>query len=405
MLRPSRFDPPGSDTTSSVGDPARFDRDAADPACPVSFIGLIFRNVSSRKLRAALTALAVAIGVMAVLALGVLTSSLTETATEILKVGNADFSVAQKNQDILSSTISAQDLAKMGQVPGVGHIVGALIQTDRYDAGHPGVIEVGLDPAAQGPFGVVILSGRSYAADSPDEIMLGYSLAQSIDKQVGDSLVMGGKTRHVVGIYRTNVSFGNSTMMFPLATLQAENQLTGQYTLGFVKVAPGADVKAVAKAIDRQFVQYTAITSAQDYGRADRTLVLIRVANTGGTILAAVIAVTGVLNTTLMSFFERMREFGVLRAIGWTRRRVIGLVLGEATVLGFIGLLLGLILGWLAINALQHVSEIQGYFDPSYDTAVFVRAMSFAFVVVLIGAIYPALRAASISPQAAMRRE
>ncbi len=74
----------------------------------------------------------------------------------------------------------------------------------------------------------------------------------------------------------------------------------------------------MAKAIDRRFVQYTAIQSASDYGRADRTLVLIEVANTGGTILAAVIAITGVLNTTLLSFFERTREFGVLRSVGWT---------------------------------------------------------------------------------------
>ena len=146
---------------------------------------------------------------------------------------------------------------------------------------------------------------------------------------------MGGQaTRHVVGIYRTNVSFGNSTMMFPLTTLQSENQLPGQVTLGFVKVAPGANKDAVAKAIDRRFVQYTAIQSATDYGRADRTLVLIGVANTGGTILAAVIAITGVLNTTLLSFFERTREFGVLRSVGWSRLRVLALVLGEAVVVG-----------------------------------------------------------------------
>ena len=73
--------------------------------------------------------------------------------------------------------------------------------------------------------------------------MLGYVLAQSIHKTVGDTLRMGGNTRHVVGIYRTNVSFGNSTMMFPLTTLQSENQLTGQVTLGFVKVAPGAETR------------------------------------------------------------------------------------------------------------------------------------------------------------------
>ncbi len=371
----------------------------------MTFAGLILQNVSARKLRAALTAVAVAIAVMAVMTLGILTSSLKTTATEILKVGNADFSVAQKNQDILSSSITTQDLAAMRKVPGVGSMVGALIQTDRYDAGHPGVIEVGLDPSAQKQFGVVVLEGQSYAPTSPDQIMLGYVLAQSIHKTVGDTLQMGGKTRHVVGIYRTNVSFGNSTMMFPLATLQSENQLTGQVTLGFVKVAPGANKDTVAKEIDRRFVQYTAIQSASDYGRADRTLVLIGVANTGGTILAAVIAITGVLNTTLLSFFERTREFGVLRSVGWSRLRVLGLVLGEAVTMGFVGLWLGLLLGWVMVNVLQHVSEIQGYFQPTYDVDTFVRALSFAFAVVLIGALYPALRAATLAPLDALRRE
>ena len=219
---------------------------------------------------------------------------------------------------------------------------------------------------------MVVLEGQSYTPTSPDQIMLGYVLAQSIHKKVGDTLQIGGPsghpiTRHVVGIYRTNVSFGNSTMMFPLTTLQTENQLTGQVTLGFVKVAPGANKDAVAKEIDRRFVQYTAIESASDYGRADRTLVLIGVANTGGTILAAVIAITGVLNTTLLSFFERTREFGVLRSVGWSRVRVLGLVLGEAVVMGFAGLMLGLVLGWVMVNFLQHVRQIEGYFQPTYD--------------------------------------
>jgi putative ABC transport system permease protein len=371
----------------------------------VTFLGLIGQNVWSRKLRSLFTALAVAIGVGAVVALGVLTTSLKTTATSVLKVGDADFTIAQKSGDLLSSSISDADLEKMRQVPGVAQVVGALIQTDRYDSGHPGVIEVGLAPDAQGPFGVVILEGRSYSADSPNEIMLGAVLAQELHKTVGDSLDIGGKTRQVVGVYRTNVSFGNSTMMLPLVELQAENQLTGQVTLGFAKVSPGADPVAVAEELNSQFIQYTSIRSAQDYGRADRTLVLIGVANTGGTILAGIIAISGVLNTTLLSFFERTREFGVLRSIGWTRRRILALVIGEATLLGLGGLLLGLFLGWVAVNVLQRLESIRGYFDPTYDAEVFTRALVFAFVVVLIGAVYPALRAAFLSPVEALRDE
>ncbi|MGZ4707420.1 MAG: ABC transporter permease [Acidimicrobiales bacterium] len=371
----------------------------------MSFLTLVVVNVWSRRLRSLFTAMAVAIGVAAVMALGVLTTSLKQTATSILQVGEADFTIAQKNNDILSSTISEDDLEQMRQLPGIERVVGALIQTERYDNDHPGVIVVGLAPDAQDPFGVVILEGRSYTPDSQDEVMLGAVLAQEIHKSVGDSLDIAGKTRQVVGIYRTDVSFGNSTMMFPLAELQAEYQLTGQVTLGFAKVVPGADAAAVADAFNSRFIQYTAIRSASDYGRADQTLVLIGVANTGGTILAGVIAISGVLNTTLLSFFERTREFGVLRSIGWTRRRILALVIGEASVVGLVGLFIGLVFGWFAVNVLQKLESIRGYFEPNYDAAVFTRALVFAFVVVLIGAVYPAMRAAFLSPVEALRSE
>lgn len=375
----------------------------------MSFVRLILYNVASRRFRAAVTAFAVAIGVMAVFALGVLTSSLEHSATEILQVGNADITVAQKHTDnILNSSISQDAIKQMGQVPGVRRAIGALIQIDKYDASHPAVIEVGLAPDAQAPFGVKILQGNSYAVNSPDQVMLGYVLAQSLHKKVGDTLLIGKKNRTITGLYSTNISFGNSTMMFPLTTLQGENQLGGQVTLGFVQVTDNsskAKVDAVAKRLDKQFVQLTTIQSASDYGRADHTLVLIKAANTGGTILAAVIAITGVLNTTLLSFFERIREFGVLRSVGWSRGRVVALVMGETVVVSLTGAALGLLLGWAAVNILQQLHELRGYFQPTYDLAVFTRALSFAIVVAVLGALYPAVRAARLSPLAALRRE
>ena len=133
----------------------------------MSFLSLVVVNVWSRRLRSLFTALAVAIGVAAVMALGVLTASLKQTATSILQVGDADFTIAQKSDDILSSTISDADLEQMRQVPGIDRVVGALIQTERYDADHPGVIVVGLDPDAQGPFGVVILKVAATPPTAP----------------------------------------------------------------------------------------------------------------------------------------------------------------------------------------------------------------------------------------------
>lgn len=371
----------------------------------MTFFGLILYNVNAHKLRALLTAAAVAIGVMAVLALGVLTTSLRTSATQILEIGKADFTIIQKGTDPLSSAIQTRDLDEMAKAHGVQSVVGALLETDKYDDSHPAVIEVGLDPEAQAPFGVILLDGRSYSAHSPNEVMLGVALSQSIHKKVGDTLKMGGKVRHVVGIYRTGISFGDSTMMFPLSTLQAENQVPGYVTLGFAKVTRGTSVASVKNAFKKQFIQYAPIASLSDFGRNDNTLKLIDAANTGGTILAAVIAISGVLNTTLLSFFERMREFGVLRSIGWSRPRIVTLVLGEAAVVGVVGAAIGLVLGWVAVNILQNLEALRGYFVPTWEVAVFARSLYFALGVAILGALYPAVRAAFISPLEALRRE
>ncbi|HET8929435.1 MAG TPA: ABC transporter permease [Acidimicrobiales bacterium] len=371
----------------------------------MTFLGLIFHNVVAHKLRALLTAAAVAIGVMAVLALGVLTTSLRSSATEILQVGKADFTIVQKGANPLDSVIAQNDLTAMGKVQGIDGLIGALIETDKYDSSHPAVIEVGLDQSAQKPFGVIILKGRSYAKDSPNEVMLGFALAQSIHKTVGDTLQIGDKTRKVVGLYRTGISFGDSTMMFPLSTLQGENQVPGYVTLGFAKVDPGVAVTTVKRRVAKKYVQYAPIASLSDFGRSNNTLTLVDAANTGGTILAAVIAISGVLNTTLLSFFERIREFGVLRSIGWARPRIVLLVLGEALLVGVVGAAFGLVLGWAAVNVLQNLGSLRGYFKPRWPAGIFARSLYFAVGVALIGALYPAVRAAFISPLAAMRRE
>jgi len=379
----------------------------------MTFVGLIARNIRSRPLRAALTASAVAIGVMAVVALGVLTASLKETATQILDVGNADFTISQKNaSDLINGTISQEDIDAIGQVPGVRRAVGALISTDAYDADNPLLIEVGLAPEDQGPFGVNIVDGVSYAGDSETQVMLGYVLAKQIGKKVGDEITVDDHTYTVTGLYRTNISFGNSTMMFPLAYLQGLNRLSGQVTLGFVQVDPtssptakAALVKQVRAAIDDQFRQLTTIESAEDFGRADRNLTLIDAANTGGSLLAGLIAITGVLNTSLLSFFERIREFGIYRSIGWSRLRVIALVIGEAVVVSVVGAAIGVALGVGAINILENLKQLRGIFKPLYDAGIFWRSLTFGLSVAFLGALYPALRAALVAPITAVRRE
>jgi hypothetical protein len=116
----------------------------------VTFLGLIVHNLRTRPLRSSLTAAAVAVGITTVLALGVLTYSLRETAVAIVRTGKADFTVAQEGvSDVLYSAIDEGELAKLRATPGVESVVGVLIGFTDYDAEHPLLIQLGLDPDSQ----------------------------------------------------------------------------------------------------------------------------------------------------------------------------------------------------------------------------------------------------------------
>ncbi|MFN8037266.1 MAG: ABC transporter permease [Acidimicrobiia bacterium] len=370
------------------------------------FVALIVHNVRTRTFRAAITAAAVAIGITAVVTLGVLTYSLRETAVSILRTGKADFSVAQKGvSDVLYSAIDEADVARIRAMPGVESAIGALVATARIDADHPFFIEIGLPREQLSEFGVKVVAGRAFDPTAADEMMLGYRAARDFGVHVGDTFKIEERRFKVVGLYSTGVVFGDLGGMFSLPTLQEWHRKPGVVTLAFVRAKPGTKVPALRKRIEADHPQLATVRSETEYGRVDRNLILISAANVGGSLLALFIGATGVMNTSLLSFYERIREFGVLRAIGWSRRRVLALVLGEAFLVAFVGAVVGIGIGFLAVRALTRVPDLVGVFKPAYNSWIFTRALLFASGMALLGALYPAYKAARLVPLEALRRE
>jgi putative ABC transport system permease protein len=377
----------------------------------VTFLGLVMHNVLRRRMRAVVTALAVAIGVTAVLALGVLTSSLRQTAVSILRTGNADFSVSQKGaSDILYSALSQQDIDALRTTRGVESATGVFVATAKINAKHPFFIEIGIRPADQPEFGVTVLEGRSYNASASSahgagEMMLGWRAAKDFGVHVGDTFAVEERRFRVVGLFSTANVFGDGAGMFPLTDLQAWHRVPGVYTLAFVRSQPKVSIPDLRKRIEAANPRLATARTESDYGRVDRNLVLITAANVGGSILALFIGATGVMNTSLLSFYERLREFGLLRAVGWKRRRVFRLVLSEALIVSLFGAGAGIGIGLAAVQGLTHVHALVGVFHPIYAAWIFGRALLFAFGMAIVGALYPAVRAARLTPLSALQHE
>ena len=372
----------------------------------MTYPGLILRNLWSKKARSIGMAFAVAIAVMTVVALAVTSSGLEQSAAAIISVGKADFTVTQKGtSDLLSSTIDEQELARIRQTPGVASVVGVLVETERINSDNPVFIEIGINPEDQAAFGVNVIAGHPYTATASDQVMLGWRAAANLGLHVGDRFTGNGTTNTVVGIYSTGNTFGDAGAMFPLPAIQGYNRVPGIVTLAFAKVTPGASPATVAARVDHDLPELTTIRTAEQFGRADRTLVYLQAAVNGSTVLAILIGAVIVGNTMLLSLFERTREFGLMRAVGWTRRRTVALLLSESLVLAVLGAMLGVLLSFAVSAVLANLPALKGVLHPNFTQGAFWRALITAMVMTLLGSLYPVTRAAFLSPLKALSYE
>lgn len=372
----------------------------------MTFFDLMLRNLWSKKARSIGVASAVAFAVMAVVTLAVTSSGLEQSAAAVISVGKADFTVAQKGvSDILSSAIEQDQLTRIRRTPGVASVVGVLVEIQHLNAENPVFIEIGINPADLATFGVSVVDGHPYEATAEHQVMLGWRAAANLGLHVGDRLKANGTWNTVTGIYSTGNAFGDAGAMFPLPAIQGYNRVPGIVTLAFVKVLPGASVAAVTRRIAYAQPELTTIRSAAQFGRADRNLVYLQAAVNGCTVLAILIGAVIVGNAMLLSLFERTRELGLLRAVGWTRRRTVALLLGESLLLAVVGAGLGVALSFLIVIGLTHLPDLKGILQPNFTQGAFWRALYTALVMTLIGALYPTIRAAVLSPLKALSYE
>lgn len=126
--------------------------------------------------------------------------------------------------------------------------------------------------------------------------------------------------------------------------------------------------------------------------------------------IALIVAGLGIINTLLMSILERTREIGIMKAIGGSEGQIKGVFFGEAAVIGLVGAVGGIILGWLVTLAAGAIinMKIQEMGEAPVDLFYFpwwliLGSIGFAIGLSLIAGLYPAARAARIDPVEALR--
>lgn len=279
--------------------------------------------------------------------------------------------------------------------------------------------------------GITSMSGYieqgTYLAGHPKGIVLGVKLASRLDVRLGEKVVvmaqaadgsMGAEAFRIVGIHRTgSESFDGQIIWIPLAAAQEllarpgqanhvvarlHDLATAEAVRGDVQKVLPPGLRALAwKDIDHEIV------GVQAFQDAILRIVLL---------VVFIIVALGILNTQLMSLFERVREFGVLMAIGARPRWVLRLILMESVILGLCGAAFGVALGAALIAHFGRVGlhlavgDAFSYFLP-FPSVIYMRpswaqhAEACVAVVLtsLLAAVPPALRARRLKPAEALR--
>jgi putative ABC transport system permease protein len=387
------------------------------------------RGLLARKVRLALTALSVLLGVSFVAGTYVLTDTLdrsfqtffreTVEGIDVVVRPRAPFGGEGKRDRIPAATVDT-----VRAVPGVGSAHGFLedyaqfVGRDGDSIQNGGAPTIGItwaqSPRATRPLHLV--AGRAPRADG--EVAMDVGTAREHGFEVGDEvdvLLNGPKERFKIsGLFR----FGNRNQplavtfaAFDLATAQRVFDAPGLIDAVNVVAAPGVNPTELAQRIRERVGRTFEVNLARDYA-SDRSsqfsdfFALLTQLLLGFAAIGLVVGAFIIFNTFAILVAQRTREFGLLRAMGAGGRQVIVAVIVEAAIVGLVASALGLALGiGLAALLLALVGSL-GFHVPEGALVVESRtvfaALGVGVLVTVASSLVPALRAARISPMAAI---
>ena len=369
----------------------------------MSFLKFILKNPFRRKNSAILAIVGIAIGIIVIVALGGITDGLVNTFEDTIHAGGADFSISGKetgDSAYGTNTIDANWTDRIANVSGVDEAYPIYVVLTSVGDDFMNTL-IGIDPEGTALADVSIKEGR-LMKDNASEAILGEIYADDNNYSVGDNIKINGEDFEIVGIYKTgdqNMAGGVFTSISKVGELMDDEDSISNI---YVKVKKGEDPQTVADRIDAKYGDnITTVTSVMEMTQMADMLNMLQASTWAISLLAIVVGGLGIINTMLMSVFERTREIGVLKAVGWSNKKILTMIVGESLVITIVSAIIGSIIGYLACVLLGPQMGISPLFTPK----IFIQAFAIAIVVGIIGGIYPAVKAMKLPPTEALRYE
>jgi putative ABC transport system permease protein len=399
-------------------------------------IRVTLRSLATRKLRAALTALAIVLGVAMAAGTYIFTDTIAKAFGGIIASSYTNTSAvisgtAQTRSGAADTTgVPAGLLADIRALPEVEAAAGGFLELDqprpvtltgtdgkRLTGGPDSSLGLGVDPA-DSRFNPLELTGGRWAARD-GELVVDAGTAQRHHLAVGDAVGVAtlGRTAPftITGLAHLGAvqSLGSATIaVFDVGTAQSLYDKPGQYGSISIAAARGISQERLVQAVRPLLPATTEVhsadqivaTAAADNARDAREVSTFLLAFAG---IALFVGAFVIANTLTITVAQRTRELATLRTLGANRRQVLGAVLLEALLLGVVASAAGLLAGLALAKGMDVLLTASGLELPEAGTVVAARTVVVSLLlgtsVTLLASVVPAIRATRVPPILAVR--
>lgn len=388
----------------------------------------LLRQLSRRKLRTTLTILGITIGIWAL----VVFSSMANKINSLVAGGSEYFAgkilVTDATNFAIGAGIAPMNIEVADQIRELGAVaaVDAQIQM-QYDPeasqgfGAPDFLLGAIAGSDEGleQFVLTPVQGRLLTPEDEGSkvVVFGSDLAHKQNADIDDTVEIRGESFTVVGILEPTLTAPDTTAIIPLQAAQElmtaslprsiQDAISPDELISQVVVYPnaGANDAELAAEIERDVDNVQTLTGAEFDEQVGSFTGVFNAIIIGVAVISLVVGGLSVINTMAMSVAERTREIGIKRAIGGSRRRIVRELVTEAAVIGFIGGVIGLVLGAIVVVLANEAGRSSGtiLFDLTPGTAIF--AVAFSTILGMVAGVIPAWSAARLDPVEALRYE
>lgn len=387
----------------------------------------ILRNVFRKKFRAFLTIFGIVIGILALVMMGSIAEKLTLLVDGGVKYYGDKVTVSDATAGAISGfttvPLSTDKIAELEKVDGVEKASAQLMMTldeemKSVNLGVPPMVTAG-DFREQGleKFKIYYSSGRALEEEDRGKAVVGSDLVKRLDAKVGNTITVRNHQFEVVGIMEPTLTAPDSSVTVSLADLQEifyetlpplMKSSANKYELAtsiVVYAKSGVDPDQLAEKINNEIKGVKADGPSVFQESVAEPMKPFKAVIFGVALISLIVGGLSIINTMTMSVSERTREIGIRKAIGASEGKIIRQFLAESAIIGLLGGVLGLLIGWALIVLLNKAGAANNMAVFLLTTRLAVGSIGFALFLGVLSGLYPAWYASRLDPIKALRYE